>query len=137
MRTSPCLGSSSSSSPTSQSVPVSRRNAALVFTRLLPSFRRPRGRCYWGSARERGDGLDQAGVGALGLARVGHDRGVPDPVPGPVDQLVLEDLAHARVLASDLVGGLEVLRAGRLRQRAGALAEVAELRQVEVEALAL
>src|SRR3954471_21798229 len=143
IRTSPCLGSSSSSSPISQSVPVSRRNAALVFTRLLPSG-------TWGgdatgpwfprrsrSAGERGGGLRQARVGALGLAVVGQDRRVPDAVLGPVDELVLQDLAHARVAAGDLVGAAQVARADLLRERATALAEVAELRQVEVEAFAL
>src|ERR1700754_775202 len=139
IKTSLGLGSSSSSSVTSQSVPVPRNIAALVFTRLLPSERRP-GRdatcALLSPALHAGDGLHEAGVGALRLALVIEDGRVPEVRGRAVDELELEDLADAPALASDLEGRAQPRRADGLRLLAAADAQVAELGHVEVEALA-
>ncbi len=86
---------------------------------------------------DRGGGLREAGVGAHRAAVVVDDRRVPELVRRAVDELVLEDLLDALVLADDVVGRAQPGGADALRDGAVAGAEVAELRQVEVEALAL
>ena len=140
----PCLGSSRSSSAISQSRPVSRSIAALVFTRLLLSVT-PTARSYplvvsralhrgarraavsgWRRRPSRGRRRRPAAAVAI------EDRRVPELVLGRVDELELEDLLDARVAAGDLEGRAQPRGADLRLLRAVAGGQVAELGQVEV-----
>ena len=133
------LGSSRSSSVISQSRPVPA--ASLPWSsRGSPPLTRGE-RCYLSSARtaalqaarDRGGGPGEAGVRRQRAAVTIEDRRVPELVGGRVDELVLEQLLHARVAAGDLERRRSHAERTLARLRAVARAQVAELGQVEIQ----